>query len=165
MKTKQLPQEWKEEEIKQILRETKEAYQRNLDNIDKIDSKIVQLFTLIIALILLFINIIKFPKDCLLMVIYLLVAISFTLSLLILIFAYNPRKYGATDYNKLIKKYEGGDYKNYFELLKAITGRKAEDIDSIKENMDKKVFLFKLCTYLSLIGLVFIIILKIFQGG
>lgn len=154
----------KKEEIELIFKETKEAYKRNLDNIDKIDSKIVQLFTFITTLILVFINFIKFPLTQILVVVYLFTIIIFISALFILIKSYKPKKYGAIDYNKLIIEYNKGSY-NDISLLKALSGRNAEDINSIKNNKEEKSNLFSLSSYLTLIGIILIIILKIFQGG
>jgi len=155
----------KEREITTIFRETKEAFNRNLKNVDKIDSKLVQLFTFITALILLFINFIKFPSNVYLIIIYILASSLFLIALFGIILAYKPQKYYSVDCNKLITQYVKGEYKSNIDLIKSLCGEIASDINSIKENKEDKTKIFAFCSYLSVAGLILIIILKIFQGA
>lgn len=150
--------------IEDILSETKEIYNRNYENVDKVDSKLVQFFSLITALLLLFINLIKFPETCLLIGAYLLTAGLLIGSLILIIRAYIPTQYLAIEPNQLINEYDRGKYKSRKELIKAIAGTTAENVISLKEKIKKKSKTIKLCAYLSVVALLLIIILKITQG-
>ena len=164
MKQQNKSQEETNKEIGTIFVETKESFNRNLENMDKIDSKMVQLFTFITALTILFINFIKFPSNMYLIDIYLITSFLFLVSLFLLIFAYKPKKYYSVDCNKLITQYVGGKYDSNVDLMKSICGEIASDINSIKESKNYKANIFTFCSYLSITGLILIIILKIFQG-
>ena len=150
--------------VRELLNETKNIYDRNSENTNKIDAKIVQLFTFITALTLLFINIIKFPNTKLAIFLYIITIILFIVSLFLLITAYKPMGYFAIEPNALITKYCKGKYKNEIDLIGAIAGTTAENVKSLKDNIRKKSIIIDICAYLTIVGLILIIILKIMQG-
>jgi len=150
------------ESVKFILNESKETYSRNLLNTEKIDSKIEKLFALILALIILFINTIKFPGG-IFKYIYFGGLVSFIISLFLLIFSYRPKGYGALDPGKLISKFKRKEYVSLPNLLKVISGMFAENVNSIKDINKKKSKYIKISSYLILVGVICIVILKI--GG
>ena len=158
-----MKQQTKRIELKLIFEEIREGYKRNLANVDKIDSKIVQLFSFITAILVLVVSFISFPSNFWLILFYCLAAILFIIALFLLIIAYKPKVYNSIDYNKMISEYEKNKW-DELDILKNIAGRKAADINSIKEIKKKKSTLFNLCSYLTLAGIMFMIILKIFQG-
>jgi len=150
--------------IEDLLAETKEIYKRNYENVDKVDSKLIQFFSLITALLLLFINLIKFPDTCLLIDAYLITVCLLIGSLILIIKAYKPMPYKAIEPNQLLNKYADGNYKSRKELIEAITGTTADSVISLKEKIEKKSKTIELCAYLSVVALLLIILLKITQG-
>jgi hypothetical protein len=152
------------EMIEDIFEETKDIYNRNNENSSKIDSKLVQLFTFITALVLLFINIIKFPESCFLKSIYVLVGALFIISLVLIILAYKPMPYLAIEPNNLINKYCKRQYKSRKSLIEAMAGTTAENVISLKQNINKKSRIIEICAFFSVVALILIIILKVMEG-
>jgi hypothetical protein len=84
-------------------------------------------------------------------------------SLLLLVLAYKPADYDAIDPNSLIKRFNEGKYKSNVNLIKVIAGTTADNVISIRENNKSKKRYLRICAYLTLASLIFIILLNIFQ--
>ena len=147
-----------------LLKETKEIYNRNHENMHKIDSKLIQLFGFITALLLLFVNIIKFPSELWLRVIYVVTIVILLAALGIIIRAYKPMNYLAINPNVAINKYAEEKYKNKLELIEALAGTTGENVLSLKRNVNQKTEIIDWGAILIIIALILTIILKIYQG-
>lgn len=152
------------EMLQDLLAESKEIYNRNLDNSDKIDSKIVQFFTLSSALLILFIQFIKFPETCSLRFLYVIAGLLFITILILLIKAYKPTGYLSIDPNPLIDKFCKKKYKARKDLIGAIAGTTAENLLSIKENIIRKSKIINVCAYMLVVALFVVMLLNIIQG-
>jgi hypothetical protein len=149
-----------QEKIEIIMFETKEIYNRNNDNIKHIDNKLVQLFVFVNGLLLLFINLLNYPSECTLRFLYLITVGLFIIVLFLIVTAYKPRSYLAIDPNALINKYYNKN-KTKEELLESIIGTTAENVNSLKEMINQKCTLINISTYLLIITVLFMVILKV----
>jgi len=152
------------EMLQDLLTESKEIYNRNHNNIDKIDNKIVQFFTLNSALLILFIQFIKFPNACVLRILYIIAGLLFIVILVFLINAYKPAAYQSIDPNSMINKFCKKEYKTRKDLIGSIAGTTAENLLSIKENINRKSKIINICAYMLVGALFAVMLLNILRG-
>ena len=146
-----------------VLKEVKEIYNRNYVNVNAIDSKLVQLFVFVTALFLLFIQFIEFPKNCLLVMVYVTISILFFVQLFLILYAYRPLSYLSIEPNELVENYCNKKYKNQKELKEKIAGTVAANVQSIKDNVNTKSRIMNICVCLLIVTLIIIMILKNIQ--
>ena len=157
----------KEEKIREILLETKESYSRNLNNSNRIDNKLERIIIFITAITLIFIQNIDFPKTIQSQIQYIITAFFLIYMIYHLFQHYRHKNYNAIDPNILIKDYYKKNKNKYLneisklDILEAITGTTAINIESIRNNINEKDDILKSCSKLIFIIFISIIILNL----
>ncbi|MDD9954392.1 MAG: hypothetical protein OXR66_08735 [Candidatus Woesearchaeota archaeon] len=146
--------------IEEIYRETQRIYKESKESAERINTKIVQLFTFLTALILLFVNTVDVPTGST-KFLYVATVIVLITSATLLLTAYRPFGYVATDPNVILQKYRRGIYKTKSQLLSFLSGTSAASTKLLWEKTERNSQYVLYAAVLTIVALVLIIITNI----